>query len=100
MIGRGRKGEEAKEERADARVLIRHRPLRGPFRILDQRESYANSHLYPYRVFGSIEEGREGEGWEGGSDGGISKGSMSSIDSVGDRFIFNGCFRMARRHPN
>lgn len=46
-------------KRAGARVLIRHRPLRGPFRILDQRESYANSHLYPYRVFGSTEGRRE-----------------------------------------
>lgn len=80
-------------------VLIRHRPLRGPFRILDQRESYANSHLYPYRVFGSI-EGRREEEAEGGSDGRISKGSMSSIDLIGDRFVFNGCFRMVRRYPN
>lgn len=30
----------------------------------------------------------------------ISKGSMSSIDSIGDRFVFNGCFRMTRGYPN
>lgn len=32
---------------------------------------------------------------EGGGEGGdrrIPKGSMSSIDSIGDRFVFNGCF--------
>lgn len=44
---------------------------------------------------------QQGEGGrDGGNDGRISKGSMSSIDSIGDRFVFNGCFRMARRHPN
>lgn len=36
----------------------------------------------------------------GGSDSGIPKGSMSSLDLIGDRFVFNGCFRIARRHPN
>lgn len=62
------------EREPEHSVLICHRPLRGPFRILDQRQSYANPPLSSSRVFG----GGDGRGMAGATGRiPVSKGSMS-----------------------
>lgn len=84
MVGAGRAGkrterESRRRESESARVLICHRSLRGPFRILDQRESYANPSLSLPRIW--LFGGKRRRRWR------IAKDSMSSIDSIGGRSV-------------
>lgn len=97
VIGRGRKDEEAKEE-SRCECIDPSSSAPRPFSnfrsagILCKLPSLSLPRIWLDR--------RKAAGRDGGSDGRIPKGSMSSIDLIGGRFVFNGCFRMARRHLN